>query len=286
MLNLWAPSADLPLIASLLIALLLGVVHGITPDEHTWPITFSYAIGSYSSRQGLMAGFAFSSAFTLQRALASELAYLALARWMQIAVLHYIVYLVVGAAMSLAGLHILRGRAPWHLEAVPATAPGGTPREIPVKLAAVHGFIAGWGVGAFATILYTVLAPSMPSPVIGWLPGFMFGIGTMLMQMILGALFGWWGRRLKLPADVGRSVAGRVAGRVLTYGGITFVAAGLLGLVAPGVAGLAITTPIHVHNLHTIGLGFALVILVVFGIGSYSLVTEVKRAARSLKLAS
>src|SRR5204863_7466007 len=35
--------------ADLLTAFLLGLVHGITPDEHTWPITFSYAIGAYST---------------------------------------------------------------------------------------------------------------------------------------------------------------------------------------------------------------------------------------------
>ena len=29
----------------LLSAFLLGVLHGVTPDEHTWPITLSYAIG-------------------------------------------------------------------------------------------------------------------------------------------------------------------------------------------------------------------------------------------------
>jgi len=35
------------------------MVHGITPDEHTWPITFNYAIGSYSIRGGLKAGLCF-----------------------------------------------------------------------------------------------------------------------------------------------------------------------------------------------------------------------------------
>jgi len=43
------------------------LVHGITPDEHTWPITFSYAVGSYSTRRGLGAGVTFSLAFAAHR---------------------------------------------------------------------------------------------------------------------------------------------------------------------------------------------------------------------------
>ena len=39
--------------ANLLKAFLLGLLHGVTPDEHTWPIVFSYAIGGYSTWRGL-----------------------------------------------------------------------------------------------------------------------------------------------------------------------------------------------------------------------------------------
>jgi ABC-type nickel/cobalt efflux system permease component RcnA len=35
----------------LLSAFLLGVLHGVTPNEHTWPITLSYAIGAASGRR-------------------------------------------------------------------------------------------------------------------------------------------------------------------------------------------------------------------------------------------
>ena len=40
----------------LMTALLLGLVHGITPAEHTWPITFSYAVGGYSTWRGTRRG--------------------------------------------------------------------------------------------------------------------------------------------------------------------------------------------------------------------------------------
>ena len=55
--------------ANLLNAFLLGLVHGITPDEHTWPITFSYAIGSYSTWRGIARRADLFAAFAAQQAL-------------------------------------------------------------------------------------------------------------------------------------------------------------------------------------------------------------------------
>ncbi|MCI4434034.1 MAG: hypothetical protein JHC29_00985, partial [Thermoplasmata archaeon] len=63
----------------LLISFFLGLLHGVTPDEHTWPITFSYAVGSYSTKGGMKAGFLFSLGFTLQRAFLTFLGYIGLA---------------------------------------------------------------------------------------------------------------------------------------------------------------------------------------------------------------
>ncbi len=189
MLDLWLPRADLPLVGAAATALALGVLHGLTPDEHTWPITFSYAIGSYSTRRGLAVGLLFSAAFTLQRALGSELAYLALARWMRDPGVDYVVYLVVGAAMAVAGWYVLGGRAPWRLDPRPPGAEGPQGGITP-GMALVHGFIAGWGVGAYAVILYTVLAPAMPSPWLGWLPGLCFGVGTTLVRRSAGGAAG------------------------------------------------------------------------------------------------
>jgi len=81
-IDLWNPTHP-GVVAALVTALLLGLVHGMVPDEHTWPITFSYAVGSYSTRKGLRAGLLFSLTFTVQRAIASELAWLGLSHWMQ-----------------------------------------------------------------------------------------------------------------------------------------------------------------------------------------------------------
>ena len=73
-----------------------GLLHGILPDEHPWPITFSYAIGGGSGKEGMKAGLFFSAAFTLQRTIVSELAYLALAPFLLKPAVNGIAYIVVG----------------------------------------------------------------------------------------------------------------------------------------------------------------------------------------------
>lgn len=93
---------------ALVYSFLFGLLHGILPDEHTWPITFSYAIGSASGKEGVKAGLYFSTAFTVQRMLISELAYLALTPFLLSPDINGIVYGVVGLAMSGAGLLVLK----------------------------------------------------------------------------------------------------------------------------------------------------------------------------------
>src|SRR4051812_9223548 len=92
--------------ATLLKAFLLGLAHGVTPDEHTWPIVFSYAIGGYSTWRGLRAGLIFSLAFAAQQAFASQLAYFGLAHWFPAESLHSWIDLTVGVVMIAAGLFV------------------------------------------------------------------------------------------------------------------------------------------------------------------------------------
>jgi MFS family permease len=281
MINLWNP-AHVSLGIDLLTALLLGMVHGITPDEHTWPITFSYAIGGYSTRRGMVAGLTFSLAFTVQRALASELAYLGFSRFLTHALSDYLIYIVVGTVMALAGLTIIRRGKPGHLHIPGLHSPTTeeTLRDPRPWMPALHGFIAGWGFGAFALIILTVLAPGMPNAALGWAPGAVFGLGTTIMQMLIGAAFGLWMTRRGLGAQEVRRAALVTASRTLTWGGLAFILAGMFGLAFPRLANLSFDTGLHVHNLDSIGLPFLLVILVVAGIGVTSLVRET-RSVRS-----
>ena len=276
---------------ALLTAFLLGMVHGTTPDEHTWPITFSYSVGSYSSKGGRKVGLLFSLAFTLQRAIASELAFFALTTFQAALRWNYEIYIVVGAVMMLSGLHVLRGDHPFHLNVRDIkshfrkqqdhSALGVVPDELRWYLPLVHGFIAGWGVGAFAVIIYTVLAPEMPNSYLGWVPGALFGIGTMVMQVLFGSMFGRWMQNRKLGDKAKAYLARVMSARTLVGSGAGFIIVGTLGIAFPATLNaLSVVTPFHIHNLHTLGAGFFLAVVLLFAVAAWSFqktIREVKR---------
>ena len=281
----------LPIGAILLFSFVLGIIHGATPDEHTWPITFSYSIGSYSTRGGYRSGLAFSLSFTLQRAIASELAFLGLAAFLTVGIVPAIVYVVVGVSMAAVGYYLLRRAnylhwhgletathrlGHWFLKDRPGRADylgrhdADEPEYGPTnpRLALMHGFIAGWGFGPFALVLYFVLAPQMGSPLLGWVPGLLFGIGTLLLQVLFGTVFGRWiSTRRNLGIDGIRKLGRRISGSVLFYGGLAFLAAGLAEIAFPAIGTFSVPTGIPVYNLDQISLGFLLVIGSVGGIG-------------------
>ena len=273
-----------PLVA-LTYSFLLGLLHGILPDEHTWPITFSYAIGGASGKEGMKAALYFSGAFTVQRMLLSELAYLALAPFLLNPTINGIVYVVVGIAMSAAGLIVLRrNRVPhfhlfgihdrqrhemdWKGHHVTGTSEGlSRPVTAPApSWTVIHGFIAGFGFGGFSLFVNTVAAPAMPDPWLGFLPGFVFGIGTMIMLVGLGALFGaslrW--TRLLTPEEIKR-IGAHTGGRTLFFGGLLFSLFGIVtllgldrylpveaGYLLIGVFMVAVALPAFVYSLREV----------------------------------
>ncbi len=253
-----------------------GLLHGILPDEHTWPITFSYAIGGASGKEGMKAGLYFSAAFTVQRMLIAELARLALAPFLVSPSVNGVVYLVVGTAMSAAGLIVLRkNRYPHlHLDAHvhemgshPFVAYKGAPYPTmaaapPAKWTIVHGFIAGFGFGGFSLFVNTVAAPAMPNPWTGFLPGLLFGLGTMIMLIIIGALFGSalrWATSLSV-GEIKR-IGAKTGGRTLFFGGLLFGLAGVsdllkvqrylpidLGMILIGLFMIGVAVPAFVYS--------------------------------------
>jgi hypothetical protein len=275
-LSLWDPiHATLGL--DVLTAFLLGLVHGITPDEHTWPITFSYAVGGHSARKGLRAGLTFSLAFAVQQALASELAYLGLASWLRVGWGETAANLAIGLLMATAGLVIIRrGRMPHlHLHASGATGYGLKP-----WMPAVHGFVAGWAVDPFSIIIFTVLAPAMPSAAWGWVPGLVFGLGTACVQAAAGAIFGRWAAGRGLAPQAAQRIALRAASRSLLWGGAALLAFAILGLFVPDLDAVALRTGLHVHNLDEIGLPTILAFVALAAAAS-AMVAERRVARRS-----
>ncbi len=291
-IDLWSPHHGLSVGMVILTSFLLGVVHGVTPDEHTWPITFSYAVGSFSARKGMWSALSFSASFTVQRAILSELAYLGLLEIADSAFWNAVIYLVVGAVMVLAAFYVLRLNCTLHLHIWPpsigscrrprhadtAEWAGRTPTP---AMAAVHGFLAGWGLGAFALIMATVLAPAMPSAAFGWVPGAVFGLGTTSVLAGAGAVIGALIRHQRLPEKLAQRVAQEEAGWTLLVGGLLFVVVGSVGMLVPSIMSAGISTGIHIHNLDQIGVGTLLVVLII----GVALVTIIRTLGKMRQLA-
>ena len=225
---------------------LLGILHGILPDEHTWPITFSYAIGS-GSKHGMKAGLYFSMAFTIQRMLISELSYLALAPILLKPEVNDYVYIAVGIVMVFTGFIVIKRRRYSHIHLIghhhndvrnmeksshllSTNCETCDPEEsdLPVKWTLIHGFIAGFGFGSFALFVNTIAAPAMHDAWTAFLPGLMFGVGTMLMLILIGFLFGV---SLKLAhaltEDQIKAIGSETGGRSLFFGGGLFALIGI-----------------------------------------------------------
>lgn len=283
---------------ALLLSFVLGLLHGMTPDEHTWPITFSYAIGSFSVKGGARNGFIFSGGFTLSRALLCELFYFIFAyslsgigSFLESALFFALVYLAVGFVMALAGFYIRTGRWYPHMGLDLVFERRKTPRahkaedfysrDVSGRMAFVHGLVAGFGVGAFALILFVIITPTMPSPLLGFVPGVLFGVGTMIMQIIFGAVFGALVTRVRRLGPQGLKFLARyMSSSVLLYGGLIFFIAGAVSLVFPQVLSYGVVTPIQVHNLHVLGLGFFIVMVSVGVVGILSYLKGVRLAAK------
>jgi len=269
----------------LVISLILGMLHGATPDEHTWPITFSYAVGKYSTKGGMKAGFLFSLGFTIQRAFLTTLGFIGLAAIYEKYNLDGPIYAIVGFVMAIAGSYILKGKY-MHLPIDKLIhrqiheEEENQLKDIPLKMTIVHGLIAGFGFGAYASIITFVLAPQMPSIWYAPLPGLMFGIGTMIMQIIFGAIFANILKAKKMGEKEITYIARKTGGRTLYYGGIVFMIAGLLIIGFPIIDNWAISTGNPIPNLDAINIGFMLVIGVVGAIGIGSMIKSYREVSR------
>lgn len=243
-------AADWPLLLASCFA--LGVMHGVIPDEHTWPITFSYSVGSATGPGGIKSGAWFAAAFTLQRSIMSQLAFYVLASFLlKNSSLNGPVYLGVGVAMAIAGYLILKERIPHFHPLLRRFDEADLKRHeqeiqrsgtVPIHWATIHGFIAGFGVdtGLFTTFVYLIAVPAMPSAILGWAPGAAFGFGTFLVLLAIGFLFGGvLGVARRFGTHRIQEFGRLVGSRVLFFGGIAFAVAG-----AAYILGAAVFSPV------------------------------------------
>lgn len=228
---------------------MLGLLHGVLPDEHTWPITFSYAIGSASGKEGMKAGIFFSAAFAIQRALMGLLVYAALAPFLKWESFNSWVFVAVGLGMGIAGVVILLRNEEFHIHILGHhhdsvnemersfrlfgtrhQALGTLPKAPPVYWTFVHGFIAGFGFEGLAAYPIIDAAPKLGkiNPWFSLLPGLAFGLGTMLVLVIVGALFGTFLRLVKsINEEQIKRIGIQTSGRTLFYGGLLFLLFGI-----------------------------------------------------------
>ncbi len=185
----------------------------------------------------------------------AQLVYFAVGSWLEFdSRLNGPVYVAVGAAMGVAGYLILYDRLPhWHplmwisnKDRLKHANEKTASKRVPIHWCIIHGFIAGFGVdtGLFTTFVYLVAVPSMPSYLLGFAPGAAFGLGTLLVLLVIGTVFGgvlqianrWGTERVQLFGS-------RVGARSLLFGGLIFIAAGLLYVV-----GLSSALPVDFGN--------------------------------------
>ncbi|MDE1869688.1 MAG: hypothetical protein KGH71_01725 [Candidatus Micrarchaeota archaeon] len=299
----------------LTLAFVLGIIHGITPDEHTWPITFSYSIGAFNKKGGAKAGLFFSLGFTAQRALLGLLSFTALASFFTGIYTDSIVFIAVGLVMSISGFYILRknvyidfhffaelvdsivhlftGRHTHKHESshqqfkeegldehnIFAERSFLEPRKVPLPLATLHGAIAGFGFGAIDLLIYTSIVPKMPSIWYAWIPGFLFGIGTLIMQVILGYAIGSWLQRRKYSEKQITFISRKTSGRTLGYGGLVFALVGVLIFIVPPLGSFELATGISIPNLNNfdIGMGIVAVVLLITAASYLLAIKEIKQ---------
>ncbi|MGC2415312.1 MAG: hypothetical protein WA459_21775, partial [Stellaceae bacterium] len=80
-------------------------------------------------------------------------------------------------------------------------------------------------------------------------------------------------------------IALTTAARTLGWGGVAFFLFGIFALAFPEAADFGITTPLHIHNLHSLGVPFLLVIFTVIGVGLTTFVSATQAWRRRALMA-
>ncbi|MGC8607668.1 MAG: hypothetical protein ACP5L5_08940 [Vulcanisaeta sp.] len=158
----------------LLAVLIVGVIHGLKPDEHTWPITVSYGLMQRSIKGVAAAVSVFAGAltlvWTLMSALVGELMGL-----LNISVLDPYVDIIVGLTMMGVAAYLVFGKHEDHHGV----------RTADYKLIWIHGLAAAFGGDFFIVLILTIAIVPMITAELSFMVGFMFGFGSWLAQSII-----------------------------------------------------------------------------------------------------
>ncbi|MGC9153114.1 MAG: hypothetical protein ACP5GY_05200 [Vulcanisaeta sp.] len=158
----------------LLAVLIVGVIHGLKPDEHTWPITVSYGLMQRSIKGVAAAVSVFAGAltlvWTLMSALVGELMGL-----LNTSILDPYVDIIVGLTMIGVAAYLVFGKHRDHHGV----------RTADYKLIWIHGLAAAFGGDFFIVLILTIAIVPMITTGLSFLVGFMFGFGSWVAQTII-----------------------------------------------------------------------------------------------------
>ncbi|MFB6490204.1 MAG: hypothetical protein TU35_002975 [Thermoproteus sp. AZ2] len=194
---------------------IIGVIHGLKPDEHTWPITVSYAMMQRSLRGVLTATAVFNGALTLVwTALSAAVGLLPNALFR--GAYDWLVDVLVGVTMiTIAAVYIHRGEAK-------ADAPD-------YKAIWIHGLAASFGGDFFVVLALALAVKTLYLAIPTALVGLLFGIGSFTGQLaVVISTYRGLLRIAKAPYVLVR--AGRMA---LLFLGFFLIGLGLYTLIFP-----------------------------------------------------
>ena len=203
----------------LLAVFIVGVIHGLKPDEHTWPITVTYGMMQSNVRGVILAVSTFAGALTLVWTLMSMLIGQVVGI-LRPEVLDPYVDIIVGLTMIGVSAYLVFGRH---------GGQGGV-ETADYKVIWVHGLAAAFGGDFFIVLILTVALVPAISTSLSFLVGLAFGAGSWIAQaFVVLAIYkgiirsvGDW----RIVAD-----AGRIALGIL---GLLMIGLGLTSMVGMG----------------------------------------------------
>ncbi|GEM_PF-224598 len=205
----------------LLIAFILGLIHGLIPHEHTWPITIPYAISQGEVVRGILAAIIFTGALTLIWSIVSELVSISGFILLNVGY-NPIVNIVTGLVMIIVGLFVIMPRVNRITSKNSIVTSSVDIKQLPYRYIWIHGLSAAFSTGCLLIITYT-LALTV-NPLLGWCVGLLFGLGTMITQVIIAYI------SVKLSFKISSRILGKAekAIKVLALSGtLTLVILGM-----------------------------------------------------------
>jgi len=157
----------------------IGVVHGLKPDEHTWPITISYGLMQKNLRKAMLSTAVFALALTLVWSALSALTS-QLFSFFRSYSLDPIVDVVVGVTMiGVASYLVLKEKdqTEAHEES-----------HADYKLIWIHGIAAAFGGDFIVVLLLTLALFQSTGANAGFLVGLIFGLASWIAQSLVVAL--------------------------------------------------------------------------------------------------